>query len=104
MTRIGQLDAEQSAIVGSNARLLRLRAGWTQARIGTLLDTHVTRISRLERGEYRFTRLEVRELAEIFGVATADLLAECLNCHGRPQPGLGCFACGAVMARGSGEQ
>ncbi len=91
------LTGWQSAIAGRNVRVLRVRAGWTQADLGKLVGLSVSRVSRMESGERLFSDEELTLLADFFRVTAADLLperADCANCQGAPAPGFACLACG----------
>ena len=91
------LTGWQSAIAGRDVRVLRVRAGWTQADLGKLVGLSVSRVSRMESGERLFSDEELTLLADFFRVTAADLLperADCANCQGAPAPGFACLACG----------
>ena len=70
--RVDEIPAEQFAIVGANIRTLRLRKGWTQAKLGELMGWPTTSTVCAAEGhrdgrQRGFTAEEVQQLAAIFG-------------------------------------
>jgi hypothetical protein len=97
----GTIPAEQCAVAGVNIRVLRLRNGWTQAKLGELMGwanrSTVCAAEGHRNGRQRgFTTREVEQLATIFGVSPEQLTTQCANCQGRPPAGFACLACGAT--------
>lgn len=93
--------------VAANMRLLRRRYGWDQAELGQKLGGWSNAsVSAAERsvGSKRvriFDIDEVVQLAAVFGVTVADMLAPvppCPCCQGKPPQGMKCQACGAAGA------
>ena len=73
--RVDEIPAEQSAVVGANIRVLRLRNGWTQAQLGELMgwptnSTVCAAEGRRDGRQRGFTAEEVERLAGIFGVSS----------------------------------
>jgi hypothetical protein len=98
--RVDTIPAEQFAVVGANIRTLRLRNGWTQAKLGELMGwPTVATVCGAEGGregrQRGFTAEEVRQLAGIFGVSAQRLTTRCVNCDGNPPTGFVCLRCGA---------
>jgi hypothetical protein len=98
--RVDTIPAEQFAVVGANIRTLRLRQGWTQAKLGELMGwptvaTVCGAEGRREGRQRGFTAEEVRQLAGIFGVSAQRLTTRCINCDGNPPAGFVCLRCGA---------
>jgi len=97
--RVDEIPAEQSAVVGANIRTLRLRNGWTQAKLGQLMgwptSATVCAAEGHRGGRQRgFTAEEVKRLACIFGVSPRQLRTRCANCGGDPPAGFACLTCG----------
>jgi transcriptional regulator with XRE-family HTH domain len=87
--RVDAIPAEQSAVIGANIRALRLRNGWTQAKLGELMgwptNATVCAAEGHRAGRQRgFSAEEVTRLADIFGVSLAELTTRCVNCGGHP--------------------
>ena len=100
--RVDEIPAEQFAVVGANIRALRLRKGWTQAKLGELMgwstNSTVCAAEGRRNGRQRgFTRDEVERLADIFSVSAGQLTTHCANCDGHPPTGFTCLTCGAYM-------
>ena len=97
---VDEIPYEQAVTVGANVRVLRQRKGWSQAKLGELMDWRARstvcaaegRRSDRQRG---FTTEEVRRLAEIFSVPQSQLTTRCVNCDGNPPTGFACLACKA---------
>ena len=96
--RVDGIPAEQSAVIGANIRALRLRNGWTQAKLGELMgwptNATVCAAEGHRAGRQRgFSAEEVTRLADIFGVSPAELTTRCvkgLNLRAARQPGPAC--------------
>jgi hypothetical protein len=72
--RVDEIPAEQFAVVGANIRALRLRKGWTQAKLGELMGWPTTATVCAAEGhrdgrQRGFTAREVQQLAGIFGIS-----------------------------------
>ena len=98
--RVDQIPAEQSAAIGANIRVLRLRKGWTQGQLGELMGWPTTSTVCAAEGhrdgrQRGFTAKEVAQLAAIFGVPLPQLTTRCANCDGHPPAGFACLTCGA---------
>ena len=101
---VDEIPHEQAVIVGANVRVLRQRKGWSQAKLGELMDWRARstvcaaegRRSDRQRG---FTAKEVSRLSEIFNVSQWQLTTHCMNCGGNPPRGFACLACGAGYDR-----
>jgi hypothetical protein len=98
--RVDEIPEEQFAVVGANIRVLRLRKGWTQTKLGELMGwptaSTVCAAEGHRDGQQRgFTAEEVEQLAEIFGISSRQLTTRCANCYGRPPTGFACLRCGA---------
>jgi transcriptional regulator with XRE-family HTH domain len=103
--RVDGIAPEQSAVVGANIRALRLRNGWTQAKLGELMgwptNATVCAAEGHRAGRQRgFSAAEVKRLAGIFGVSPRDLTTSCVTCGGRPPTGFACLTCGATPELG----
>ena len=66
--RVDRIPTEQSAIVGANMRVLRLREGWTQGQLGELMGWPTTSTVCAAEGhrdgrQWGFTAKEVGQLA-----------------------------------------
>jgi transcriptional regulator with XRE-family HTH domain len=98
MTR--KLPAQQCAVIGANIRTLRQRNGWTQARLGELMDWDASTVCAAEghrNGRQRgFTTADITRLAAVFGIPPAQLTTPCATCGGHPPAGYACLACGAT--------
>jgi hypothetical protein len=97
----GKIPGEQNAIVGVNIRALRQRRGWTQAKLGELVDwpsaSTVCAAEGHRDGRQRgFTTEEIRQLAALFDVCPSQLTTRCVNCGGHPPAGFACLACGTT--------
>ena len=100
--RVDEIPAEQFAVVGANIRTLRLRKGWTQAKLGELMGWPTTATVCAAEGhrdgrQRGFTAGEVQQLAGIFGISSWQLTARCTNCGGHPPAGFACLTCGARL-------
>jgi hypothetical protein len=100
--RVDEIPAEQSAVVGANIRVLRLRRGWTQAKLGELMSWPTTATVCAAEGhrdgrQRGFTAGEVQQLAGIFGISSRQLTMRCANCGGHPPAGFACLTCGARL-------
>jgi hypothetical protein len=98
--RVDTIPAGQFAVVSANIRTLRLRNGWTQAKLGELMGwptvaTVCGAEGRREGRQRGFTAEEVRQLAAIFGVSAQRLTTRCVNCDGNPPAGFVCLRCDA---------
>ena len=98
--RVDAIPQEKSAVVGANMRALRLRNGWTQAKLGELMgwpiNATVCAAEGHRAGRQRgFSAEEIMRLADIFGVSSRELTTSCVNCGGRPPAGFACLTCGA---------
>jgi hypothetical protein len=100
--RVDEIPAEQFAVVGANIRALRLRKGWTQAKLGELMGWPATATVCAAEGhrdgrQRGFTAGEVQQLAGIFGISPWQLTTWCANCGGHPPAGFACLTCGARL-------
>jgi hypothetical protein len=100
--RVDEIPAEQFAVVGANIRTLRLRKGWTQAKLGELMGWPTTATVCAAEGhrdgrQRGFTAGEVQQLAGIFGISSWQLTTRCANCGGHPPVGFACLTCGARL-------
>ena len=98
--RVDAIPAEQFAVAGANIRALRLRRGWTQAKLGELMgwpsnSTVCAAACRRDGRQRGFTTQQVERLAAIFGLSPAQLTTRCANCGGYPPAGFACLTCGA---------
>jgi len=96
-----KIPAEQCVIIGANIRALRLRKGWSQARLGELMgwpsnSTVCAAEGHRSERQRGFNSGEVEQLAAIFGVCPSQLMMRCANCGGHPPAGFACLACGAT--------
>ena len=97
-----EISATQFRVIGANIRTLRMRKGWSQARLGELMGwgtaSNVCAAEGRRGGRQRgFTSEEVERLASIFGVPAWRLTTQCANCGGRPPAGFACLTCGAHL-------
>ena len=99
--RVDEIPVEQSTVVGANIRALRLRKGWTQAKLGELMGWPTTSTvcaaeGRRDGRQRGFTAEEVERLAAIFGVSVTahDAVREL---RGHPPAGFACLTCGACL-------
>ena len=104
--RAAHVPESEAAIVGMNIRVLRLRNGWSQAKLGALMGwpspSTVCAAEGRRNGRQRgFTSDEVRRLSIFLGVPSWKLSTRCANCEGYPPVGFTCLTCGASYA---GEQ
>src|ERR1017187_7094316 len=97
----GKISVEQCVLVGVNIRALRVRRGWTQAKLGELMGwpnaSTVCAAEGHRDGRQRgFSTDEVEQLAALFGVCPSQLTTRCVNCGANPPAGFACLACGAM--------
>ena len=84
---VDEIPVAQFHIVGANIRTLRMREGWSQAKLGKLMGwgtaSNVCAAEGRRGGRQRgFTAEEVERLACIFGVPASRLTTQCANCGG----------------------
>jgi transcriptional regulator with XRE-family HTH domain len=96
-----KFPAAQSAVIGANVRALRLRRGWSMAKVGELMgwksvSTVCAAEGRRSAYQRRYNSAEVEQLGVIFGVSPEQLNTRCVNCGGHPAAGFACLRCGAA--------
>lgn len=62
--------------LGRRVRLLREKAGWTQAQLAERIGVQAPAVSRFEGGAKRVTLETLRRIAHVFRVSPADILRE----------------------------
>lgn len=90
-----RLGRPESEAVGRNVRALRMRNGWTLAKLGAELGYVPSEMCRRESGERLFREGDVLAITRLFGVTRAQLIAACVGCYGEPPIGFACLTCGA---------
>lgn len=65
-------DSQYKRIVERLVKL-RLDKGWTQGDVAKRLNTHQSRISRIESCETQLDVLQLKEFAKLYGVQVEDL-------------------------------